>query len=371
MFLIFAAFPAIAGPWELLKGNAVIRPGEVVYGDVLFYGEYLEIAGEVRGDVLVLAGEVDVSGTIDGNFLGMVGGKLTVSGAIRGDLRALARQLTVTGSVTESVTAAAMAAEISSTARVGQGLLGIFHQIALTGTVDGPARITGYAVTEIGGKINGDLEVRGVPIKWLETTEISGNVDDYSGISDTTGSKKAQIAGEYRIHQDNELVLRVIRSLLLFNIMWLLGSLLVGLVGYKLFPRTCWRISEPSVAHFRRYLLAGVTGALGIPLVSVLLIISRVGIPLAVLLILVYVILLLFSNIPLYLMVGRLLFSKVQLNTRRYPVLLIVSGGLVVALVGLIPFVGYLVQLIGFGMVVGNIRPEQDDQSRPRPRLQV
>lgn len=365
MCLILMAFPAAAEPWKVLKGNAVIRQDEVVAGDLFFYGEYLEVAGEVRGDVLVMAGEVNVSGVIDGNFLGIVGKQLTVGGQIRGDLRALAHQMVVEGTVAETVTAAAVMTEISSTALVGEGLWGVFQQIALAGTVDGPAWISGYAATEISGKINGDLQVRGVPVRWMETAEIAGDVDDYSGVTDTEQGKNARISGEYRIHQDNELVLKVIKSLLLFNLMWLLGSLLVGMIGYKLFPQTCWRISEPSVAHFRRYLLVGLASALGTPLVIVLLVISRVGIPLAVLLTLFYLILLFFSSIPLYLGVGRILFAKFRPDIRRHPVLLILSGGLVVALLGLIPFVGYFVQLIGFGMVVGNIRMEREDQSQP------
>lgn len=163
------------------------------------------------------------------------------------------------------------------------------------------------------------------------------------------------------MHQDNEFIFKVMKNLLIFSLMWFLGSVLTALVFYKLFPRTSWRISDPSAVYFRKNLWTGFLGALGIPVIIFVLFITRVGIPLAILLILGYITLLLFSNVLLYLWMGRLIFSRSRLDLRRHPVLLIITGGIALAVVGLIPLAGYFLQVIGFGMVLSQIRPELNE----------
>ncbi|HOP73458.1 MAG TPA: polymer-forming cytoskeletal protein [Bacillota bacterium] len=363
LLLMLLAFPAAAQPWTIARGTTVIRQGESIKGDYYFRGETLEVAGDIEGDLLVLAGEVIITGNVKGNLLGVVWEKLTVNGSVAGDLRVAAGQLELNGTVGETLASAAMKAEINSSARVDGGMLGYYHQLALRGTINGPVRVTGYAATTVGGVINGSFHVRGVPVKWLEKAVVEGDVDDYTGVTDTSRSSQATIRGEYRMHQNNEMLARFLKAFLLFSLMWFMGNILIGLVFYKLFPRTSWKITEPSVMNFKRYLKVGLLGSFGIPLLIVVLFLTQVGIPLAVLLILVYIILLLFSNVLLYLWIGRIIFLKSSLNTRRHPVLLIITGGFGLTLLGFIPLVGHILQIIGVGMVLANIRPEIESGS--------
>lgn len=363
IFLVILAFPAVAQPWTMASGTAVIRQGEVIKGDYYFQGDSLEVEGEIEGDLLVMAGEVTINGNVKGNLLGVVWEKLTVNGSVSGDLRVAAGQLELNGTVGETLAGAAIKGELNSSSRIEGGILGHFHQLALRGTVNGPARVTGYAATTVGGVINGSFQVRGVPVKWLKTARVEGDVDDYTGVTDTSRSSEATIGGDYRIHQDNETLARVLKALLLFSMIWFIGNILIGLVLYKLFPRTSWQITEPSAVNFRRYLGIGMLGAFGIPVLIVILFLTQVGIPLAILLILAYIMLLLFSNVLLYLWIGRLIFLKSRLDVRRHPVLLIITGGFGLMLLGFIPFVGYIMQIIGFGMVLANIRPEIESGS--------
>lgn len=357
-FLMLAAFPAAAQPWTTAKGSAVIRQGEVIKGDYYFQGDTLEVAGEIEGDLLVLVGEVTVTGTVKGDLLGVVWEKLTVNGSVAGNLRVAANQLEVNGTVGKTLTTAALKAKINPSARIGEGLMGLCYQLGFHGAVNGPARLTGYAETTVGGTINGPLQIRGVPVTWLKTARVEGDVDDYTGVTDTSRSSTATINGEYRIHENPEAMSRVFKASLLFSLMWFMGNILIGLIIYKLFPRTSWQITEPSAVNFRRCLKAGLLGVLGIPLLFVILILTQVGIPLAILLILFYIVLMLFSNVLLYLWVGRLIFLKSRLNVRRHPVLLIITGGFALSLLGFVPFIGFILQIIGFGMVLSNIRTE-------------
>lgn len=361
ILIFMMALPALAVPWKVNHGNTFIRKGEVVRGDLYFAGESLEIEGEVQGDVLVIAEEVKVTGKIDGSLFGLVYGKLTVDGSIGEDLRVVASQAVIGGTVGETVSSAAMMATFTPKSVVNKGIIGLYHQAKLSGRVDGGARITSYGAMALGGKINGDVQLRGVPVTWAKGATVHGNVDDYSGTANTAAATRANISGDYRMHQDNEFIFKVMKNLLIFSLMWFLGSVLTALVFYKLFPRTSWRISDPSAVYFRKNLWTGFLGALGIPVIIFVLFITRVGIPLAILLILGYITLLLFSNVLLYLWMGRLIFSRSRLDLRRHPVLLIITGGIALAVVGLIPLAGYFLQVIGFGMVLSQIRPELNE----------
>lgn len=353
-----------AQDWEIAKGSRVIRQDETVSGDLYFSGDYLEISGVVQGDLLVFAREVKLTGIVEGDFLGLVGEKFTVEGKIGGDLRGFAQQLEIGGTVAETMTAAGLQGEFAPTAQIGKGLIGKFHTVKFLGNVVGSTSITGYVQTELGGKIEGSLELRGVPATWNETMEISGDVNDYTGNTDTSQVNRIKLGGDYRIHQDTEALVKLRKQFFLLSLIWFMGCLLMAIILYKLFPRTVWQLSEPNFRRLQLNLLKGLAAAFGIPLLIVLLIISRVGIPLAILLSLGYIMVLLFSNVILCLWSGRLIFAKTRFNQKRYGVMLILIGGLVLSFAGMIPVVGLILPVVAFGMAVSFIQPEKEEISR-------
>jgi cytoskeletal protein CcmA (bactofilin family) len=232
ILMTMVALPALAGTWKLGHGDMRIPKGDVVRGDLYFSGEYLEIDGEVQGDLLVAAGEVKINGKINGSLLGLIAEKLTVNGLIGEDLRVAAGKIEINGTVGESISSVAAVAELFPKSVAGKGIIGIFNQLKLSGRVDGPVRVSGYTLTELGGVINGDVQVRGVPVTWEKKATINGNFDDYSGGSNTGVATHGKISGEYRIHQDTESMMKVLKTLLIFSLIWFLGSVLIALIFY-------------------------------------------------------------------------------------------------------------------------------------------
>ncbi|HEX3048167.1 MAG TPA: hypothetical protein VHY08_25670, partial [Bacillota bacterium] len=239
---------------------------------------------------------------------------------------------------------------------IEKGVLGRFSEADLKGKITGPVSITSAIATKVGGRIDGDFQVGGGPIKWVSPLTITGKVSDATGYDNNPAKLKGiRVNGGYHQQKPMNDQTFIYKGVAIISFIWFLGSLLTSLVLYRLFPRTAWNITEPTVANFRRSLLIGLIGLVGLPILIIILAITIVGIPLAILLGIFYLILFLFSGIPLNLWAGRLIF-KSKLN----PVLMIILGGLILALISFFPIVSILVHpfliVIGMGMIIGNIR---------------
>ncbi|MCL6589886.1 MAG: polymer-forming cytoskeletal protein [Firmicutes bacterium] len=350
---------SLAGPWQIKSGDEVISEKQVIEGDLLFFGEHLEIDGNIRGDLIVYTGDLVINGRVDGSVIGVVLGNMTLNGSIGGNLRLLASGIDLNGNVNRSVTVGATQFQTSAASKVEGGLLGYFlAKGSLTGQIDGPVNIGSMSVIELGGRIRGDVKAAGLRINWLPPVEIAGTVADHSQVPENP-AKVGQIkVGKYRYYEPSAGdQLEAFKSLMMFSFILFISGLLLSLIFYRLFPRTAWTISEPSPANFKANLLAGLLGFFGIPLLCLILFLTMMGIALAVFLALIYIVLVFFAWAPVYLWFGRLIFKS-----RLKPSVMIVFGGLILLLIGFIPFFSFILQILltilGMGMVIRNIKPQ-------------
>ncbi len=362
--LLVVAVPCMAGSWQTLSGNEVIAQDAVIENDLFFNGDRLEVNGEIKGDLIVWAGQVVINGRVNGNILGVIWDKLIINGEVQDHIRGFATNFEMNGRVDGSITVVAVMFNSSPKSMIGKGILGAFSKLSLKGEVEGPVDINSAPTTKIGGKINGNLKCQGAPITWQSPVEITGAVHDYSGFSnDPAKIKGVQIGKGYHLHQPETAYSAYSKVITLISIVWFIGSLLASLVLFRIFPRTFWVITEPGPINFRRNMLIGLLSFFGLPLLIIILSFTIVGIPLAILLGLIYLLLVLFSGIPLNLWFGRLLFKS-----RLHPSLMIIIGGLLIMLINFIPVVNLIVPLIflwlGFGMVLGNIKPQIMDRKK-------
>lgn len=139
----------------------------------------------------------------------------------------------------------------------------------------------------------------------------------------------------------------------------------MSLIFYRIFPRTAWRITQPTTAMLRRSFMVGLITLLAVPIAIVLLVISTVGLPIALVLLLLYIVLLVFANVPVALLLGRIVLRQYGPNYPARPSLLILLGSLLASLVAALPVIGFILpSCIGMGMLVQNIRPEYKEVNR-------
>jgi hypothetical protein len=360
VMLMTVGAPVLAAPWKIRSGNAVVAAGQTVASDLFFSGDTLEIAGEVKGDLLVFANEVIVNGRVGGSILGAVAAKLTVNGVVAGSIRTAAGHIELNGKVERSISSYAMRLITARRSLAAHGILGTYRELILAGTVNGPVEVNVYEQNVIGGTIGGDLIVRGASPQWRPPARITGRVIDYSLTAQrATLPQTVRVGKGYLRRRPQTDSAFYYKLWVVASLIWFIGSLLLTLIFYRIFPRTAWRITQLSPAAFKQSLFAGFLTLVGIPLLIFLLLVSVVGIPIALVLFLLYLMLLIFANVPVSILAGRLILRQYDAAGPARPSWLIVIGSFLVSLVGTLPVLGWiLTTCLGMGLIVRQFRPE-------------
>ncbi|HEY8465006.1 MAG TPA: polymer-forming cytoskeletal protein [Bacillota bacterium] len=363
MLLVVMVLPAAATPWELRGGVDLIGPNQQIAGDLFFSGDTLEVEGEVRGDLVVFARQVMVSGRVTGNIVGLVTDRLVIEGEVAGDIRVLAGHMVIEGAVGQMVSAYGLRLTTAPNSRVATGILGAFGALKLTGTVAGPVEVRVWGDNQIGGRIGSDLISRGAPIQWLAPITVNGRVDEYSvSPAKPEVADGIEITRGYHFHRVKTDSPLLFRWILMASLVWFLGSLLLSLIFYRIFPRTTWAITSPTLENLRRSILTGTITLFGIPLLIVILFLTTVGLPLALVLFLLYLALLILAGVPFNILLGRIVFRQYREVRPAHPNLLVVTGCLLASLFSILPYIGLVLPTcLGMGMIVRLIKPEFKD----------
>jgi hypothetical protein len=272
-----------------------------------------------------------VNGTVEGDLLA-AGGQVLVRGEVNGDARASGGQVRVTGSVGEDLIAAGGRVQLSSRGRLGGDL------IFASGT------------TTIAGDVAGS---------------VLGTTGDYNNTGDVGGSEKINVAQREKPTTE-ERVLDAVRDLITL--------LLVGLLIISLAPRVVGAAERTLRSRWPVALGVGVLSLFGLILGLVVLIVilgllalvfgllgfgplTAVLILLAVLAVfLVVVFLVVLGNWVAPTLVSVWLVQLVlrrPAGSRRWPVEALALGALVLTLLGLIPVLEWLVDLLVFFLGLG------------------
>ncbi|AUV81583.1 hypothetical protein C2R22_07880 [Salinigranum rubrum] len=317
---------------ERVGGLVEVADGETVTGDLSAVGGTIVVAGTVTGDVEATGGSVVVAptGVVEGN-LAAIGGSVLVEGTVGGDAEAFG------GSV-----------YVRDGARVGGTLEAAAGSVRLDGQVAGDARLAGETVTvgptaAVGGNLLYDAET-------------------------FTASPEASVAGAVRAEEgiitDEPTVAPPAIPRGVGAVYGLLANLLLGAALLLAVPRFTGVVTSVGAQKTLRSGGVGLLALVGVPVALVLVALTIVGIPLSLAGIVAFALLLWVAFVYGTLVTGTWLLSLVEREGRW----LALGVGLVaVTLVGLVPFVGgvveFLVLLVGLGafvLAVGGVRSGEE-----------
>lgn len=165
--------PAFAA--EVRVGERVtISQNEVISENVYAAGGQTALSGTLNGDVVVAGGEVVVNGQVVGDAA-LVGGSIGVFETVNGDVRSLGGQVTIGKSVTGDVVVVGGSVSILPDVVVGGDLLIVGGELNMDGTVNGDARIVAGEL-RLGGLIAGDVDARIGTITFEDEGAIGGTL---------------------------------------------------------------------------------------------------------------------------------------------------------------------------------------------------
>lgn len=286
----------------------------------------------VDGDLQAFAGTVVIQGTVDGDLTAF-GGDVLIEGEVTGDAEAFAGNVRVTGDVGGEVGTAAGNVTIGENASVG-ALSAAGGNVAVEGTVAGDVEAAAGSVSlGPGAVVEGDLTYGG-ELNRHPDAEVVGSVSEES----TSGPVPAPI-GELPTPPT-----------WLGPLYWLLVNLVLGAVLLAAFPRFSDAVATTARTAALKSGGVGVLALVGIPIALGLVAITLVGIPLSIAGALLFAPLLWVGSVYGRFALGAWLLALADAENRWVALAL---GLVVVALVGLIPYLGglieFLVLLLGLG----------------------
>lgn len=160
--LIMAGGLALA----VLAGGA---QAQIIGGDVVVDGS--------RDDVIFLGGEMNVSGTVEGDVFGMAG-EAQIDADVSGDVQFFGGELSLSGTVAGEVDAAA--GDINLSADVGNDVNVAAGDVTVTGAIAGDLNAAGGSV-DIRGSVGGESHLAGGHVLLAPESEYTGTVEIIGG----------------------------------------------------------------------------------------------------------------------------------------------------------------------------------------------
>lgn len=309
---IATAVPVAAAQESGIDGTVVVEEGETVDEIEAFAGNVI-VRGTVTGDVSAFAGNVHIHGDVGG------------------DVEAVAGNVEITGTVDGDVSGAGGNVVIAEGSTIGGSLEAGAGTVEIDGMIDGDAAI-GAETIRLGenAAIEGDLRYGGT---------LEGNTDAVAG--ETTEESQFGVASEPTVQPF---------AAWLFAAYAFLVNLLLGAILLALFPRFSDRVARRVASDPVKSGLAGLGVLVGVPILLVAIAITIVGIPVSVVGGFLFGLLVWVGVVYGRFAVAAWLLSYAGLDNRW---LALVVGLLAGAILGQIPWVGDLLNLVIFLLGLG------------------
>lgn len=330
----------------------------VIGADRYFAGGRVELDKPSPGDAIAAGGTVSLGSDVAGDAV-LAGGTVDVRARVGQDLYAAGGSLRVDAAVAESARLAGGDVSIGRAARFGGDSVVAGGKVRFDGTAASTLYLAGGTV-RFDGEAAGDVVIAGREVDVGPGARIAGALLVRSPAPPRV-AEGARIAGGVR-HEVVEAprvpegAVQVLGGMLFLA--WVLGLLLLGLLGLALFPdlsrRAAAGVTERPLAS------AGLGFALlvGIPIGAILLMVTVIGIPIGLIALAVYFPLLLLGYLAGVVAAGDALLVRFWPGTTGLrPRSLAYVGALVaLALLARIPWigpwVGFAVLLLGLGSLI-------------------
>jgi len=330
---LLASLPAVAAAETRSGGTVVVAEGETVDDDLEAFAGSVVVRGTVEGDLTTAGGDV----------------RIAEPGTVRGDVEMSGGSIEVAGNVTGDVEAGGGSVRVADTGRIDGSLTAGAGSIFVDGVVGGDAELGADTIT-LGpdARIEGNLTYDG-DLSRADGSVVGGSVTRDESVQ-TGGGPDLGLGGP------------------LFDLYGALVTLLFGAILLFAFPRFSTEVADRVAAEPVRTGGIGMLVALGVVAGLVLVFVTFIGIPLSLAGLLLFVLLLWAASVYGRYALGEWLLSYAGLDNRW---LALVVGVAVVALVGLVPLLGQLVQtvvlVLGFGALVLGIWDAYRNRSEAAP----
>lgn len=341
------------------KTRDVILPeGKVINKDYLVTGDTITLSGVVNGDAYLFAGTIIVEGTVNGDLIA-AGGQVIVRGKVSQDVRVAGGQVTISGDIGRNLTVAGGNIDITDAANVKGSLVGAGGNVSIFAPISKGVKLGAGNVT-MGSSIGGDIEAGVGRLTLTSKANIAGDIIYWSN-TEANVHDGAKIKGKTTRNtpppgfsiSPTKFLGGVAGISIIFQIVALISSLIVGLLLIRFFPNSTKTFLNALEKKPWASLGIGLLTLIVTPILIFLLLIIIFTIPIALILLAGYLIALYLTRIYISYFIGKKLFYQFTKKEYNYWALLV--GLIIFAIVSLIPIIGgifvFLSVLFGLGAI--------------------
>ena len=363
---VFAWLPLQAAAADLRQGNDVtVGLGETVNDDVYAGAGTISINGTVNGSVVAGGGTITVSGNVTRDLI-LGGGNITVNGHVGGSIIAAGGNITVNGAVAQDIVVTGGMIDVGSGATIGRDLVVAGGTATISAPVARRVQMAAGSLTLLKNKVGGDVRGQVDHLK-LDGAQIAGNLD-YTSNNAVELVNGASVAGATTRHTPVDRgggpgngFIGWLRALI--------GILALGLILIFLLPGLSTRAIDTERAQPWASLGIGAAILVITPIVALVVFIAGIFLGfwwLGLLLIPLWILALAIGYVVSGFLLGRLIFA--QLGWGRYhDALALLAGLFVLAVVGVIPVIGWLIGLAALILGAGALALVVTQRVRMRP----
>jgi cytoskeletal protein CcmA (bactofilin family) len=342
-----------------VSSQSYVLPADAVHdGDLAVNASTVTIEGTVDGDLYVFAENVQVNGRVTGDVLSFAAAT-RIGGTVEGDVRAFTQNLSISGRVERNVTAGSSHIVLEQSGQVGGSLLMFTPHADLYGKVAREAN--GRANTlRITGEIGEGISLLHCGSLRIDAPAVIGGDLVYSSpqravIGSGAVLKGRELYSPPAVNSDQNIFSYFP---ILLGLSSLLSTLLLWLAVRFLFPAGLSCIYSQLDRRPGQALTWGTGFVLGLPLLSLVLLVTVVGIPVAVTLLLAFLLLTWSAKVFVGSWIGIRLAERFR--WRLSPLLAELLGVVALQCLLIIPFAGWLfalpVWMAFLGALAGAVR---------------
>lgn len=337
------------------SSGAITVPREETHRNLYIAGGSVTVSSNTTGDLYAAGGTITIEGDVEEDLV-VGGGNITVNGRVGGDVRIGGGNVVINNEVGGDVLIGGGNVRLSDQASVGGDLVAGAGTLELHAPVAGDARIGGGVIT-IASRISGGVWIRSnESLTFARGAEV-GNVS-YKGaraavVQDGANVGDIDFKELSRGHRAKQGLAGIAT---LGFVLQLLTFILAGLVLLWIFPKRISALAHGIIARPGMNLLIGLLTVIVTPILAFILLLTGIGWVLSLIILALYFLILIKAAVMTTIFVGSWVVQKLTKKPEmRVDWQAVVIGVIIVAIVALIPVVGWIAVFVAWLMSVGGI----------------
>jgi len=340
---------------EFLSGEELFVE-DAINDDAYMGGGVITVESDVAGDLYLGGGSITINGNIEGDLV-VGAGQIVVNGNVKDDVRAAGGSVFVNGNVGDDLIVTGGQFNLGSEALVGGSLILGTGYANILGTINEDIKGGGGKIV-LGGTVYRDIEVEvGENISLTKDARINGNLV-YSSLVEGKFDE-TQVGGFIEFNKQKpekdfggQIENFFTRWYLLFELVHYASLMLIALVLVLLIPAGILGINKITKTHPWKSLGLGFVISVCTIAAMIILAITIIGLPLAGILLGALIISWCIAKVYAAAFIGSLLIKPKKM-TKMKLFGITALGGFILMVIGIVPFIGWLIVLLAVMMAFG------------------